>query len=95
MYDNIYAIGKTIEALRRIERWGTGDMVEQAFTGFMALPPPKNPYEILGVRPRAGVEEIEAAFRQKAKALHPDAGGSASALAELNAARSKLKEKAA
>ena len=31
VHDNIYAIGKTIEALRGIERWGTGDMVEQAF----------------------------------------------------------------
>lgn len=39
VYGNIYAIGKTIEALRGIERWGTGDMVEQAFTGFVALPP--------------------------------------------------------
>jgi hypothetical protein len=44
-YDNIYAIGKTIEALRGIERWGTGDMVEQAFTGFVALPAPKSPSE--------------------------------------------------
>jgi hypothetical protein len=31
VYDNIYAISKTIEALRGIERWGAGDMVEQAF----------------------------------------------------------------
>jgi hypothetical protein len=39
--DNIYAIAKTIEALRGIERWGSGSMVEQAFTGFVALPAPK------------------------------------------------------
>jgi DnaJ-class molecular chaperone len=78
-----------------IERWGTGDMVEQAFTGFVALPAPKSPYEILGVRSNASDEEIEAAFRAKAKKLHSDLGGSDDAMAELNAARARLKELAA
>ena len=58
VYDNIYAIGKTIEALRGIERWGTGDMVEQAFTGFVALPSPKSPWEILGVPSRATARDV-------------------------------------
>lgn len=95
VYDNIYAIGKTIEALRGIERWGTGDMVEQAFTGFVALPAPKSPHEILGVTAGASEEEIDAAYRQKAMAVHPDRGGSAAAMAEINEARRKLREKAA
>ena len=38
--DNVRAIGKTIEALRGISRWGTGDMMERAFQGFIALPAP-------------------------------------------------------
>jgi len=38
--DNIRAIAKTIEAMRGIERWGAGDMVARAFSGFEALPPP-------------------------------------------------------
>lgn len=95
VYDNIYAIGKTIEALRGIERWGTGDMVEQAFTGFVALEAPKSPYQILDVKPDASEEEIDAAYRQKAMAAHPDKGGSAAAMAELTEARRKLKEQAA
>jgi len=37
---NMQAIAKTIEALRGIDRWGTGDMLEAAFTGFLALPAP-------------------------------------------------------
>ena len=37
---NMQAIAKTIEALRGIARWGTGDMLEAAFTGFTALPAP-------------------------------------------------------
>lgn len=40
--DNIRAIGKTIEALRGIARWGTGDMMERAFQGFEALPAPES-----------------------------------------------------
>ena len=39
--DNIRAIGKTIEALRGVARWGTGDMMERAFQGFAALPSPE------------------------------------------------------
>lgn len=40
--DNVRAIGKTIEALRGIARWGTGDMMERAFQGFVALPAPES-----------------------------------------------------
>ncbi len=93
--DNIYAIAMTIEALRGIERWGTGDMVEQAFTGFVALPAPKNPYEILGVGPDASDDEIDAAYRLRAKSAHPDTGGSIAAMQELTEARAKLKSRAA
>src|SRR5262245_44424311 len=38
--DNVQAIRHTINALRGIARWGTGDMVDAAFTGFLALPAP-------------------------------------------------------
>lgn len=90
--DNMQAIFKTIEALRGIERWGSGDMVQQAFTGFAALPSPKNPWEILGIRPGSSQEEIDAAWREKARAAHPDiTGGTETAMQELNEARQKLK----
>lgn len=79
--DNMQAIHKTIEALRGIERWGSGDMVQQAFTGFVALPSQDNPYDVLGVKPDATEEEIEASYRQKAKVCHPDMGGSDEAMA--------------
>jgi curved DNA-binding protein CbpA len=41
------------------------------------------------------LEEIETAFRAKAKSLHSDTGGNNAAMAELNATRAKLKEQAA
>jgi hypothetical protein len=71
--DNIWAIAKTIEAIRGIERWGTGDMVDQAFSGFTALPDKtKTWYEILEVSENASLDEIKAAYRRLAKIYHPD-----------------------
>lgn len=35
---NLRAIDKTIEAIRGVDRWGTGTMVEKVFAGFAALP---------------------------------------------------------
>ena len=93
VFDNVRAIAKTIEAMRGIERWGASDMMERAFAAFEALSPPKTPWEILGVNKGANADTIRTAWREKAKAAHPDAGGSTAAMAELNAARdAALKE---
>lgn len=90
--DNVRAIQKTIEAMRGIERWGASDMLERAFSAFVALPASsskKDWRELLGFPPaaRPGRDDIDAAYRSKAKSAHPDAGGSDAAMAELNAAR--------
>lgn len=37
---NITAIDRTLEALRGIDRWGASTLVDKAFSGFAALPPP-------------------------------------------------------
>ena len=93
--ENLQAIHHVIEAERTKLRHGGLNLVRAAFRGYAALPPPsrsKQPHEILGVRPDATPEEIEAAFREKAKVAHPDrAGGSAEAMQELNEARSRLR----
>lgn len=87
---NMHAIVKTIDALRGIARWGTGDMLEAAFTGFTALPAPGAPRtwrEVLGVA--ADIRELSiarAAYRVLASRHHPDKGGSHEAMTELNAA---------
>lgn len=85
--DNIRAVCKTIEAMRGIERWGASDMMERAFSAFTAIEPPRSPWGVLGVKPNATREEVEAAYRAKAKEVHPDTGGSTAAMAELNQAR--------
>lgn len=85
---NMQAIAKTIEALRGIARWGTGDMLEAAFTGFAALPAPAPTAwrEVFGaeVATRAQLQE---AYRRLAGLHHPDRGGDANKMAQLNAAR--------
>lgn len=81
--ENIRAIGKTIEALRGIERWGAKEMMEAAFTGFKALPqsivtapPHRDWWVVLGVDQYANVLDVKAAYRDALKLHHPDAGGS-------------------
>lgn len=65
--DNIQAIRHTISALRGIARWGTGDMLQAAFTGFQALPAPSNETwpDILGVNQNTSLEVIRRAFKAK------------------------------
>ena len=84
--DNIAALAATIEAKRAITRHGAVT-VEQEFRGYAALPAPLVPDDwraALG-HPRT-LAEAEVAYRARAKAAHPDAGGSAADMAALNAA---------
>lgn len=80
LMDNMQAVNKTIQAIRGIERWGTGDMMKAAFQGFKALPePPKatipSDWDILGIRVNASEDEIREAYLNKVKIHHPDRGG--------------------
>lgn len=86
-HDNMRAIGKTVEAMRGIERWGASDMLDRAFTGFEALPAPEQWWQVLGLTEGATSEQIDRAWRQKAREAHPDRGGTDGAMARLNAAR--------
>jgi len=92
--DNLAAVAATLNAMRAIERHGGAQILDRAFTGFSALPPPKNWRDILGVTGPATEELVTAAFRRKAIAAHPDMpGGSHDKMSELNTARdAALKE---
>ena len=74
---NIRAIGLTIEALRGIERWGASDMLERAFTGFLALPnlPAEPWWMVLGLQEDADWEVIDRQARKLRSAYHPDHEG--------------------
>lgn len=89
-HENMHALGHAIEHMRGLERHGGWHMVERAFTGFAALPPPnaaKSWWVTLAVPREASREAIIAAHRKLIAANHPDTGGSDAAMAEINAAR--------
>lgn len=77
--DNLQALNKTVNAIRGIERWGTGEMMKAAFAGFKALPEQSQSqtawYEVLEVSPKANESQIKEAYRRKAMESHPDRGG--------------------
>lgn len=93
--DNLAAIAATLEALRAVERHGGAAILDRAFTGFTALPAPivagmKRDWQtVLGLQsllmPTA--DDVQQAYRRLAAKLHPDRGGDAEGMAELNAAR--------
>lgn len=90
--ENIRAIGLTIESIRRMERYGTSQMVEAALSGFAALPATASEsnvkawHEVLGVSPDAPAAVITAAYRALSKTAHPDGGGSEAKWQQLRTA---------
>jgi DnaJ-class molecular chaperone len=48
-------------------------------------------YRLLGIPPSATMEEVERAYRQKAKRHHPDLGGDDDAMRALNEAYNQIK----
>lgn len=86
---NLQAIHHIIEA-RRVElRHGTLALVRATFTGFKALPAPAGTswWQVLGVKQTASRDEIQTAYRKLASDAHPDKGGTAERMAEINRAR--------
>jgi hypothetical protein len=86
--DNIAALAKHIDAMRGMDRWGVGTL-EQAFTGYAALPAPDPWWEILGLSgPTRSAETIRKAWATASRDAHPDRpGGSHDKQARVNAAR--------
>lgn len=88
--DNLWAIAKSIEAMRGLSRWGAERMVDAAFTGFKALPETTGGtpwWETLGCDAEANVETIRAQYRKLAMERHPDKpGGSEEAFRALQVA---------
>jgi hypothetical protein len=73
---NLQAIHHIIEARRTELRHGTLALVRATFTGFRALPAPKeNWWEVLMVPRDASVADIGSAYRRERSKHHPDHGG--------------------
>lgn len=92
--DNLAAIAATLSAMRAIARHGGARILERAFTGFVALPPPNDDWwtKVLGLENEpAPIAEsaVMSAYRRRLKDLHPDHGGSGTSeqIERLQAAR--------
>lgn len=87
--ENVRAMGLTVEGLRLIERCGASQLFDRAFSGFKRLPSgvERRPWwEVLGVEPGASRDAVVRAYLELAKRHHPDRGGSAVQMAEVNVA---------
>lgn len=96
--DNLAAIAATLEAMRSIERHGGAAILDRAFAGFAALPAPgkvtaRGWREILGVLPgESSLAVAQEKYRRLAAVHHPDRGGNADAMTELNWAWAQAQE---
>lgn len=79
--DNLYAIGKTIEALRSIKRWGSGEILTRAQAGLFAELP--SPEQAGGLSWRAAlgfttdnnvlnIDVVRARYRSRRSLYHED-----------------------
>lgn len=92
--DNARVLFLVIEAMRLNEVRGIQDVMREAYAQLPAPAtpkPPRDPYELLGVREDAPMTLIEKAYQMAAQEAHPDKGGSNEAMAELNAALERIK----
>lgn len=87
---NIYAMAKSIEAMRGIERWGCSELMNRAFTGFQALPERGTRptwFSILEIPENSNSVQIGERYRALAKIHHPDmAGGNAEKFIQIQLA---------
>lgn len=91
--DNLAAIAATLEAMRAIERHGGAEILDRAFSGFIALPAPEQPWQVLGVPMQAARSDVDAAYRRLAMQHHPDRGGDQAEMSRINAARDAMLER--
>lgn len=63
---NMRSLFLAIDGMRQLERHGGSYMMERAFSGFTALPPPQTCWQILGI-PKGSAENIRKAFKEQAQ----------------------------
>ncbi len=76
--DNLAAIAATLEAMRAIERHGGAEILDRAFTGFTALPPPSGDkpwHVVLGCPAHASTDHVRQNYRKARSTFHPDRDG--------------------
>lgn len=81
---NLAALAATLDAMRTIDRHGGAEILDRAFTGFTALPPPvvaQKPWrEVLGCQgidhAAYPIDVVKGSYLRERSKAHPDKGGS-------------------
>ena len=88
--ENLYAIAKTIEAMRAIERYGASELMNRAFSGFLGLPAVASQgedcWQVLGLAPMSSVAAVKAVHHSLVRKLHA-AGAADVEFTRINVAR--------
>jgi hypothetical protein len=87
--DNLAAVAATLDAMRAIERHGGAEILQRAYTGFTALPPPadlRTWWQVLGVAESARGAAVTEAYRRLRAKHHPDRDGDAAEFQAVQAA---------
>jgi hypothetical protein len=88
--ENVYAVAKTIEAMRAIERYGASELLDRAFSGFLGLPAVasegEDAWSILGLAPMSSETAVRAVHRDLTRKLHA-AGADSAEFSRINVAR--------
>ena len=91
--ENARALCATLDAMRRIDRHGSGHLLAQALSGFAELPPAPSWWTILGLpEPPVDQKIAKHALRSHLGNAHPDRGGNRAAMMEIQAAGKLMDE---
>jgi hypothetical protein len=90
--DNLRVLYLAIEAIRLNEKRGIGEVVAAAYAQLAAPRDPNSPYTVLDVAEGATLATAEAAYRAKARQVHPDSGGSSEQMKRLNWAITEVRK---
>lgn len=85
--ENLRALVHTIAAMRTIERHGSSQLLEQAMSGFAALPAEGESgawWTTLGFAERPNLADAKTRWRELVAQNHPDRGGSPDRMVVLN-----------
>jgi len=86
--ENVRALGLAIDYLRGLQRTGAGEILDRAFLGFARLPETtggeRSWWQVLGVERDADARYIRGVYRSLAAEHHPDKGGAAATMAQIN-----------
>lgn len=90
--DNLRVLYLAVEDMRMNEKRGIAEVLQSAYAQLEAPKQQKSPWEVLSIFPGSPLEIAEAAYKVRAKEVHPDRGGSIESMTEVNEAIKAIRE---